>query len=179
MRNTYDQADVGRMLDQMVAAIAAEFEPGEPLNIVGILTRGETIAARVAQGLGQRGYVNIRRGVLDITLYRDDLSEIGPLPLVRPTTLDVPLDANPCVLVDDVVFTGRSVRAALNLLNDFGRPRVIRLAVLVDRVGRELPIQPDYVGLTLKVVPPDYRVKVRLKENDGFDEIVVEPRNGR
>ena len=179
MRNTYDQADVERMLDQMAAAIAAEFAPDRRLNIVGILTRGETIARLLTKRLGGRGFSNIGRGVLDITLYRDDLSEIGPLPLVRPTTLDITLDGNPCVMVDDVIFTGRSVRAALNLLNDFGRPSVVRLAVLVDRVGRELPIQPDYVGLTLKVVPRDYRVTVRLIENDGVDEVVVEPKYNR
>jgi pyrimidine operon attenuation protein/uracil phosphoribosyltransferase len=179
MRNTYDQSDVSRMLDQMATAIAAEFPPDRPLNIVGILTRGETIAGLLARRLADRGYSNIGRGVLDITLYRDDLSEVGPLPLVRPTTLNIGLDGHPCVLVDDVVFTGRSVRAALNLLNDFGRPSVVRLAVLVDRAGRELPIQPDFVGLTLKVVPRDYRVRVRLVETDGVDEILVEPRTTR
>jgi pyrimidine operon attenuation protein/uracil phosphoribosyltransferase len=134
------------------------------------------LAARIAALLAARGFSRIGRGVLDITLYRDDLSEIGPRPLVRPTTLDIPLDSNPCILVDDVLFTGRSVRAALNLLNDFGRPKVIRLAVLVDRQGRELPIQADYVGLPLGSVPPDYRVNVHLMEKDDCDEVVVEPR---
>ena len=117
------------------------------------------------------------RGVLDITLYRDDLSEIGPRPLVRPTQLDVDIDKTPLLLVDDVLFTGRSVRAGMDALSDFGRPGAIRLAVLVDRGGRELPIQPDFVGLTLTDVPADHEVKVRLRETDGVDEIVVEPRN--
>jgi pyrimidine operon attenuation protein/uracil phosphoribosyltransferase len=115
--------------------------------------------------------------VLDITLYRDDLSEIGPRPLVRPTVLDIPIDGNPLVLIDDVLFTGRSVRAALGAISDFGRPSVIRLAVLVDRGGRELPIQPDYVGLKLPEVPRTHRVKVKFTETDpGADGIVVEPR---
>ncbi len=176
MRNTYDQSDVGRLLAHLTDGIAAEFTPDRPLNIVGIRTGGETLAARIVAQLAARGFSRLGRGVLDITLYRDDLSEIGPRPLVRPTKLEIPLDANPCVLVDDVIFTGRSVRSALNLLNDFGRPRVVRLAVLVDRNGRELPIQPDYVGLTLKDVPGEYRVNVKLVETDQSDEIVVEPR---
>ena len=115
------------------------------------------------------------RGVLDITLYRDDLSEIGPRPLVRPTRLEIAIDGTPILLVDDVLFTGRSARAALNALTDFGRPGAIRLAVLVDRGGRELPIQPDFVGLTLNNIPRDHRVNVRLAEIDGVDEIVAEP----
>jgi pyrimidine operon attenuation protein / uracil phosphoribosyltransferase len=176
MRNTYDQADVNWFIGHLIDGIMSEFAPDKPLNIVGIRTRGETIAARLAARLATRGFSRIGRGVLDITLYRDDLSEIGPRPMVRPTTLEISLDDTPCVLVDDVIFTGRSVRAALNLLHDFGRPSVIRLAVLVDRNGRELPIRPDYVGLALKDVPHDYRVNVRLAETDGSDEVVVEPR---
>ncbi|HZL38501.1 MAG TPA: bifunctional pyr operon transcriptional regulator/uracil phosphoribosyltransferase PyrR [Tepidisphaeraceae bacterium] len=175
MRNQYDPADVACMLDHLVAGVAREFSAAQPLNIVGIRTRGETLAARLAARLSQLGFGQIGRGVLDITLYRDDLSEIGPRPLVGPTTLRIGLDGHPCVLVDDVLFTGRSVRAALNLLGDFGRPRVIRLAVLVDRDGRELPIQPDYVGLMLKDIPAGCRVNVRLAENDGKDEVIVEP----
>jgi len=96
--------------------------------------------------------------------------------LVRPTEIDFDLNDRPVVLVDDVIFTGRSIRAALDALTDFGRPRAIRLAVLVDRGGRELPIQADFVGLMLKEVPPDHRVNVRMTEVDGRDEIVVEPR---
>ena len=175
MRNDYDAEDVGRMIDHLVAALAADFVPEQPLNIVGIRTRGETLAGRLTAALERRGYAHIGRGVLDITLYRDDLSEIGPRPLVRPTRLDIALDGRPLLLVDDVLFTGRSVRAALDALSDFGRPSVIRLAVLVDRGGRELPIQPDYVGLRLTDVPQNHRVKVRLKEDDGEDEVLVEP----
>jgi pyrimidine operon attenuation protein/uracil phosphoribosyltransferase len=178
MRNEYDEADVGRMIGHLVTAVRAEFPAYRPLNIVGIRTRGETLAARVAAALAGAGYAKLGRGVLDITLYRDDLSEIGPRPLVRPTVLDFPIDGNPLVLIDDVLFTGRSVRAALGALSDFGRPSAIRLAVLVDRGGRELPIQPDYVGLRLPEVPRTHRVKVKFRENDASTEgIVVEPRN--
>jgi pyrimidine operon attenuation protein/uracil phosphoribosyltransferase len=177
VRNTYDQIDVGQMLGRLIDGIADEFAPKLAINIVGIRTRGETIAGRIARALTQRGYARVGFGVLDVTLYRDDLSQKGPRPLVLPTRLELQLDDNPCVLVDDVLFTGRSVRAALGLLHDFGRPKVVRLAVLVDRNGRELPIHPDYAGLTLQNVPRDYRVNVKLAETDGADEVVVEPRH--
>jgi pyrimidine operon attenuation protein / uracil phosphoribosyltransferase len=172
----HDQADVGKMIDGLATSIAAAFDPAKPINIVGIRTRGEVLAQRLVKLLGQRGFGRIGRGVLDITLYRDDLSEVGPRPLVRPTRLDIAIDAVPLLLVDDVLFTGRSVRAALDALSDFGRPSVVRLAVLVDRGGRELPIQPDFVALKMPNVPTDQRVKVRLSEVDGVDEIVVGPR---
>jgi len=175
MRNQYDEDDLATFVDHLVSGIASDFPPGRKLNIVGIRTRGETLAARMASALERRGYGALGRGVLDITLYRDDLSEIGPRPMVRPTHMDVDLDAHPLLLVDDVLFTGRSVRAALDALSDFGRPGVIRLAVLVDRGGRELPIQPDYVGLKLTDVPRTHHVQVRLRETDGVDEIEVGP----
>ena len=175
MRNQYDEADVRRMLGHLADDVVARFVPPPgPLNVVGIRTRGETIATRLIALLGERGFTHIGHGVLDITLYRDDLSEIGPRPLVRPTQIAIDIDRTPLLLVDDVLFTGRSARAALNLLNDFGRPGVIRLAVLVDRGGRELPIHPDVVGLVERDVPMDHVVKVRLKETDGVDEIVIE-----
>jgi pyrimidine operon attenuation protein/uracil phosphoribosyltransferase len=175
MRNQYDEDDLGKFLDHLVSGISSDFPPSNPLNIVGIRTRGETLAARIAATLAARGYQAIGRGVLDITLYRDDLSEIGPRPMVRPTQIDIDLDARPLLLVDDVLFTGRSIRAALDALSDFGRPSVIRLAVLVDRGGRELPIQPDYVGIKLPDVPRTHHVQVRLRETDGVDEIEVGP----
>ena len=164
------------MVEQLAGRITSAFSTQAPINIVGIRTRGEALAQRLTQMLQSRGYRDIGRGVLDITLYRDDLSEVGPRPLVRPTQLDISIDDKPLLLVDDVLFTGRSARGALTLLADFGRPSVIRLAVLVDRGGRELPIQPDFVGLTLSDVPPDHRVNVRLREIDGKDEISVRPK---
>src|SRR5438046_2181827 len=176
MRTHYDQADVRRIIDQLAGRIASSFNPTEPLNIIGIRTRGETLAQRLTDLLRNKSFTQIGRGVLDITLYRDDLSEIGPRPLVRPTQINIDIDGAPLLLVDDVLFTGRSVRAGLDALADFGRPSAIRLAVLVDRGGRELPIGADFVGLTLKDVSTDHRVNVRLKENDGRDEIVVEPK---
>jgi pyrimidine operon attenuation protein/uracil phosphoribosyltransferase len=176
MRNYYDDSDVRRAIDKLASDIAAEFSPAAPLNVIGIRTRGEILAQRLAGLLANRGFTQIGRGVLDITLYRDDLSDVGPKPIVRPTQINIALDAQPLLLVDDVLFTGRSVRAGLDALSDFGRPKVIRLAVLFDRGGRELPIQPDFAGITAKAVPNNHRVNVRLKEVDGKDEIVVEPK---
>lgn len=176
MRNNYDQTDVKRIIDDLAAKIAGAFDAMAPLNIVGIRTRGETLAQRLTTMLQARGFSSIGRGVLDVTLYRDDLSEIGPAPLSGPTEIDIPLDGIPLLLVDDVLFTGRSVRSALNALNDFGRPSVIRLAVLVDRGGRELPISADFAGIILPQIPADARVNVHLMEDDGNDEIVVEPK---
>jgi pyrimidine operon attenuation protein/uracil phosphoribosyltransferase len=176
MRNQYDEGDVRRMIESLANGISASFSPKEPLNIIGIRTRGETLAQRLAELLRSRGYAQIGRGVLDITLYRDDLSEVGPRPMVRPTQIDIDIDAKPMLLVDDVLFTGRSIRAALDALSDFGRPSAIRLAALIDRGGRELPIQADFVSLTLKDVPRDHRVNVRFREIDGKDEITVEPK---
>jgi pyrimidine operon attenuation protein/uracil phosphoribosyltransferase len=176
MRTQYDQADVRRAVDHLAAKIAAAFDPAQPLVIVGIRTRGHTLADWLSELLARAGYTQIGRGILDITLYRDDLSEIGPRPMVRPTHLSADINHKPLLLVDDVLFTGRSIRAALDALSDFGRPSAIRLAVLVDRGGRELPIQADFVGLTLADVPPDHRVNVHLSEIDGKDEILVEPR---
>jgi pyrimidine operon attenuation protein/uracil phosphoribosyltransferase len=175
MRTHYGDADVTRVIEQLTSRIALALEPSHDLTLVGIRTRGEVLAQRINNALQARGFSRVARGVLDITLYRDDLSEIGPKPMVRPTRIDADIDGKPLLLVDDVLFTGRSVRAGMDALSDFGRPSVIRLAVLVDRGGRELPIQADYIGLTLKDVPLDHRVNVRLSEVDGRDEIVVEP----
>ncbi len=176
MRNQYDERDVGRMIESLASKIVSAFRADQPLSLIGIRTRGEILAERLTTLLRQRNFTKIGRGVLDITLYRDDLSEIGPRPMVRPTHIDIDINAKPLLLVDDVLFTGRSIRSALDALTDFGRPSAMRLAVLVDRGGRELPIQPDYVALTLSDVPREHRVNVRLREKDGADEIVVEPK---
>ena len=176
MRTQYDASDVKRVFDKLADKIAAGFDRNSPLSIIGIRTRGEILAQRITDALQRKGFALIDRGTLDITLYRDDLSEIGPKPMVRPTQINFDINDKPLLLVDDVLFTRRSIRAALDALADFGRPKLIRLAVLIDRGGRELPIQADFVGLTLKDVPRDYRVNVRLKEVDGTDEITVQPK---
>src|SRR5438045_5562304 len=179
MRAHYDDNEVRQMIERLASQITAAYPASTgPLTIVGIRTRGEVLAERLVPLLQRAGHANIGRGVLDITLYRDDLSEIGPRPMVRPTRIDVDINAKPLLLVDDVLFTGRSIRAALDALSDFGRPSAIRLAVLVDRGGRELPIQPDVVGLKLGELPRDRVVKVKLKERDGVDGISIIRRSG-
>ena len=176
MRTQYDEGDIKRVVERLAIRIAAAFPPDSPLSVIGIRTRGEVLAERLAGLLAKRGFTKLGRGVLDITFYRDDLSGAGAKPLIRPTEINFDIDDKPALLVDDVIFTGRSIRAAMDALTDFGRPSRIRLAVLADRGGRELPIQPDFVGLMLKEVPADHRVNVRMIEIDGRDEIVVEPR---
>ena len=177
MRTQYDEADLRRVIDRLATEISNAFNPENPLGIIGVRTRGETLAQRLAQALTNKRFTRIERGTLDITLYRDDLSAGGPRPMLRPTDIAFDTNGKPLLLVDDVVFTGRSARAALNALMDFGRPSLIRFAVLIDRGGRELPIQPDFVGLKLKDVPPDHRVNVQFKENDSADGIVIEPKS--
>ena len=171
VRLAMNEQDVAQALDALAEAVIAAHPRDAPLNVVGILTRGETLAARMRSKLKEKG-LDVRRGVIDITLYRDDLSEIGPAPVVRPSDLPPEIDAVPMLLVDDVIYTGRSVRAALNVIADFGRPRYVRLAVLVDRGGRQVPVQPDHLARRIDLHTG--RVNVRLTENDGRDAVEVE-----
>ncbi len=142
--------------------------------LVGIRTRGDVIARRLADVLQQITNESVRTGALDITLYRDDLMRhaVGPQPLVRRTEIPFSIDDQRILLVDDVLYTGRTIRAALDALIDFGRPKEIQLVVLIDRGHRELPIKADYVG---KNVPTSLSesVQVRLAETDGVDEVSV------
>ena len=142
------------------------------LLLVGIQRRGVQIAERIARVIAAREGVTIPLGALDITLYRDDLQTVGPRPVVGKTVLPVALDGKNVVIVDDVLFTGRTIRAALDELADFGRPARVALAVLIDRGGRELPIQPDVVGKHIQV-PARARVDVMVAELDGRDEVVL------
>ena len=175
MRNQYDEADVGRMLGHLADVVAGQFDSQMPFNVVGIRTRGETLAERLAKLLRDRGFSQIGRGVLDITLYRDDLMRhsIGAQPVVGQTNITFSIDDKRILLVDDVLYTGRTTRAALDALTDFGRPKSIQLVVLVDRGHRELPIKADYVG---KNVPTSRQqsVQVKLRELDGVDEVVLQ-----
>ena len=145
------------------------------LALVGIRTRGVPIARRLARALKEINGDDVPTGALDITLYRDDLMRqpVGPQPVVRHTEIPFSIDDRKILLVDDVLYTGRTIRAALDALIDFGRPRAIQLIVLVDRGHRELPIKADYVG---KNLPTSLKqsVQVRLQEIDGTDEIVIE-----
>jgi len=148
------------------------------LTLVGIRTGGAFLAQRLGEKVRSRTSVVVPVGILDITLYRDDWTRISHKPQVGKTELDFSLDDVNVVLVDDVLFTGRTVRAALDALTDFGRPRRIELAVLIDRGGRELPICPDFVGSTLEL-SGNQRVNVYLREMGRIDEVVIEstPKN--
>ena len=157
-----------RMADEIV-----ELNNGtEGLVIVGIQRRGVQLAARIVALINEREKVEIPLGALDITLYRDDLQTVGPRPVVGPTLIPVDIAGKHVVIVDDVLYTGRTVRAALDELADFGRPRRIALAVLIDRGGRELPIAPDVVGKKTEV-KPGQQVDVLIEEIDGQDAVVL------
>jgi pyrimidine operon attenuation protein / uracil phosphoribosyltransferase len=176
MAATYDSTDFTQRLESLSESILKTIPSGAAFNLVGIRTRGEVIARRLLDILKNRTQAHIGFGALDITLYRDDLSEVGPRPLVRPTVLSFDIDKRPLILVDDVLFTGRTVRAALDALADYGRPSAVRLAVLVDRGGRELPIQADVCALSLGELPLTQVVKVKVAERDGYDGIEIESR---
>jgi pyrimidine operon attenuation protein / uracil phosphoribosyltransferase len=147
----------------------------DELAFVGIRTRGVPLAQRLARAIRDITQVDVPVGSLDITLYRDDLMRhtVGPQPLVRLTDIPFSIDDRKILLVDDVLFTGRTIRAALDALIDFGRPRAIQLVVMVDRGHRELPIKADYVGKNLPTSLTQ-SVRVRLEEIDGRDEVVLE-----
>ena len=149
----------------------------ENLVIVGIRNRGEHLGRRVAESIEAISGRKVPFGILDITLYRDDLTEIAGSPILKETKIDFDITGKKVVLVDDVLFSGRTIRCAMDQLIDFGRPAVIQLAVLVDRGHRELPIRADYVG---KNVPTslDEVVEVRFKEVDDIDEVVICERAG-
>ena len=167
-----DKEMLMRTLTRMAHEILEKNKGTKDLVIVGIRTRGAYLAQRLAEMIGQIDGHKPEVGLLDITLYRDDLSSIAQQPVVHKTEIDFDIQDKKVILVDDVLYTGRTVRAALDELIDFGRPQFIQLAVLVDRGHRELPIRADYVG---KNIPTSAKetVEVRLAESEGSDEVVV------
>lgn len=167
-----DEHGLSRTLTRMAHEILEKNKGTEDLVIVGIRTRGAFLAQRLVDLIKQIDGHSPLVGLLDITLYRDDLSLIAQQPVVHKTEMDFDIHNKKVILVDDVLYSGRTVRAALDELIDFGRPLFIQLAVLVDRGHRELPIRADYVG---KNIPTTIKetVEVRLKECDGRDEVVV------
>jgi pyrimidine operon attenuation protein/uracil phosphoribosyltransferase len=165
--------ELKQTLERLTDEIMKQHQDQDALVLVGIRTGGAFLAQRVADLIAGRTSRPVRVGVLDITLYRDDWTQLSHKPLVGKTELPGSIDDQKVVLVDDVLFTGRTIRAALDALIDYGRPRRIELAVLVDRGGRELPIQPDYVGRVLEL-PPGQRVNVYLSEMGHADEVAIE-----
>jgi pyrimidine operon attenuation protein / uracil phosphoribosyltransferase len=172
-----DADRMGRTLTRIAHEVVERNRGVEELALVGIRTRGVPLARRLAREVRQITGSEVPTGSLDITLYRDDLMRqpVGPQPLVRRTEIPFSIDDRKILLVDDVLYTGRTIRAALDALIDFGRPRGIQLVVLIDRGHRELPIKADYVGKNLPT-SLQQSVQVRLLEVDGEDEVqVTEP----
>jgi len=165
-----DAAKIDRTLTRMAHEIAEKNPAMKDLVLVGIRTRGVPLAERLARKILEMEKVEIPVGILDITLYRDDATTIGPHALLKATLIHFPIDGKKVILVDDVLFTGRTIRAALDGIMDFGRPMCIQLAVLVDRGHRELPIRADYVGKNLPTSREE-RVEVSLAEEDGKDAV--------
>ncbi|MGI9018855.1 MAG: bifunctional pyr operon transcriptional regulator/uracil phosphoribosyltransferase PyrR [Euzebya sp.] len=163
--------DVGRAVTRIAHEIVEHHRGATDLVLMGIQTRGVPLAQRLAAKIAQIEQVEVPHGLLDVTLYRDDYARTGPLPLGR-TRFPGSIDGKTVVLVDDVLFTGRTVRAALDAVMDQGRPAAVRLAVLVDRGHRELPIRADFVGKNLPT-PRDADVAVHLVEADEADQVVV------
>ncbi|OGX38978.1 MAG: bifunctional pyr operon transcriptional regulator/uracil phosphoribosyltransferase [Omnitrophica WOR_2 bacterium RIFCSPHIGHO2_02_FULL_68_15] len=172
-----DADAIRRAVTRIAHEIVERHGGTEHLAIVGIRTRGAVLAERLVQAIRQIDAAEVPLGLLDITLYRDDLTTIGPSPVVHQTEIPFEMSDRRIILVDDVLYTGRTVRAALDALIDYGRPALIQLAVLVDRGHRELPIRPDYVGKNLPTAPEEI-VVVRLAESDGTDEVMIAEREG-
>jgi pyrimidine operon attenuation protein/uracil phosphoribosyltransferase len=167
-----DTEGINRAITRIAHEIIEKNKGTNGLCIVGVRNRGVYIAQRIADCINKIEGVNILTGALDITLYRDDLALASGQPLVRKTEIDFDINEKNLVLVDDVLYTGRTIRAALDALIDFGRPKSIQLAVLVDRGHRELPIRADFVG---KNIPTSNKesIEVHLKECDGSDEVLI------
>jgi pyrimidine operon attenuation protein / uracil phosphoribosyltransferase len=171
-----DADRIGRTLTRIAHEILERNRGVAELGLVGIRTRGVPIARRLARAIAEINKHEVPTGALDITLYRDDLMRhpVGPQPVVRKTEISFSIDDKVILLVDDVLYTGRTIRAALDALIDFGRPRAIQLVVLVDRGHRELPIKADYVGKNLPTAASQ-SVQVHLMEIDGRDEVEIQP----
>jgi pyrimidine operon attenuation protein/uracil phosphoribosyltransferase len=179
-REILDADALARTLARLAHELIERTDDLGSLALVGIHTRGVPLARRLSTLVAERTEAEPALGAVDITFHRDDVLVRGrsqplhPQPVVRGTELDFPLEGRTCVLVDDVLFTGRTIRAAIDALLDYGRPDRVQLAVLVDRGHRELPIRPDYVGKNLPTSLGE-RVRVELAEVDGRDRVVLEP----
>ena len=170
-RQIMNQEDVRRALARVAHEILERNRGAQDLVLVGIYTRGVLLANRLAANIADFEGSKVPVAALDISLYRDDLQDRSR-PVVRPTNIPVSIHDKKVVLVDDVLYTGRTIRAAMDALNDFGRPNQVQLAILLDRGHRELPIRADYVGQNIPTAM-DEQVKVRLEETDGVDEVAI------
>ena len=175
MKVILNSKQIGQILRNLTGGIISDIPADLDIAVIGIRSRGEILAQRMSELLSEKLGKEIPCGTLDITLYRDDLNSPQGVtqPQVRTTEIGFDVDDKIIILIDDVLYTGRSARAAMDALIDLGRPRAIRLAVLVDRAGREFPIQADYAGYKSDAEPGN-QVQVNLVESDGKDEVVVE-----
>jgi len=167
-----DETDMARSLMRLAHEVTEKNKQIKGLALIGIQRRGTYLAQRISKLMEKILKERVPTGSLDITFYRDDLSRIAYQPIVRNTEILFPIDDKDIILVDDVLYTGRTVRAAIDALLDFGRPRKIELVVLVDRGHRELPIRADYVGKNIPTSDEEM-VEVRVKELDGRDEVLI------
>lgn len=172
-----DTEQLDKTLTRIAHEIIEKNKDIERIAIVGIRTRGAFLAERLANKIKDIGKKEVRVGILDITLYRDDLTTIAEQPVVHKTEIDFNIQDKIIILVDDVLYTGRTIRCALDALIDFGRPRNIQLVVLIDRGHRELPIRADYVGKNIPTSQNEI-VQVKIVEVDGVDEIIIQEKEG-
>lgn len=168
-----DGRQIAAALDEIVVKILEKNQTADQLAVVGIHTCGVFLAKRIRRIIHDKTGVDVSYGSLDINLYRDDWSIINQSPVVRTTDIPFEVEDRHLILVDDVFFTGRTIRSAMDALMDYGRPRSIQLAILVERDGRELPIRPDYVGMDT-IMHGDETIQVLLTERDERDEVIVE-----
>lgn len=168
-----DEKGISRAVTRISHEILEKNDGAETLVVIGILRRGANLAKRIAEKINQIEGMEVPVGLLDINLYRDDVHSKLDQPIIQRTEILFDVVDRNVILVDDVLFTGRTIRAALDAIIDFGRPRSIQLAVLIDRGHRELPIRPDYVGKNIPTSKDD-RVVVRLKERDEEEQVLVE-----
>jgi pyrimidine operon attenuation protein / uracil phosphoribosyltransferase len=171
-RQLLSAEELGRTLQRMAHEIAEKSGGAKDLALIGVRRRGVPLSQRLAKSIKSFAHVDVPVGTLDITLYRDDLSTVGAQPVVQSTDIDFPVDNRDLVIVDDVLYTGRTIRAAMNGLFDLGRPRRIRLCVLVDRGHRELPIEASFIGKTVQTSESEI-VEVRLQEIDGEERVML------
>jgi pyrimidine operon attenuation protein/uracil phosphoribosyltransferase len=167
-----DAAAIQKSLRRIAHEIIERNPDLKTVVLAGIPSRGVVIAGRLAQFIRDLAKIDIATGVIDVAMHRDDVGTRATLPIVRASKLPLPLEGRTVIVVDDVLFTGRTVRAAMDAIGSFGRPARIQLAVLVDRGHRELPIRPDYVGKNLPTAP-DEKVRVRLQQTDGEQDVVL------
>jgi pyrimidine operon attenuation protein / uracil phosphoribosyltransferase len=171
-RQLLSAQEISRTLNRLAHEILEKSGGAHDLALIGVRRRGVPLSERLARSIQGFAQLEIPVGTLDITLYRDDLSTVGTQPVVQSTNIDFPVDGRDLVIVDDVLYTGRTIRAAMNGLFDLGRPRRVRLLVLIDRGHRELPIEATFIGKTIQTSDTEI-IEVRLQEVDGEERVML------